>query len=108
MTTKLIKRRVLAINVDKTRTKQHNPTGYWYILECGHVVFASHSAKSFVDTAIMKMNTTTVPLMKVCRQCMKNKPIEKKVLRGISERLVAKEINPNNFKEIVSLYEKAK
>ena len=108
MTTKQIKRRVVAINVGIDRTQQGNPKDYFYILECGHIVGESHSARHAVQSFVINIDKFTTPMMKVCRQCMSKEPIHKKTLKIVLEEIKGKQINNKNKEDIIRLYQETK
>ena len=107
MTTKQIKRRVVAINTGYGKTQQGNPKDYFYILECGHIIGESHSARQFVQSVVINMDTKA-PVMKVCRQCMNKAPIHKKTLKSLLEDIKGKQINDRNLEDIARLYKETK
>ena len=106
--TRQIKCRVVAINVGADRTREGNPKDYFYILECGHVVWESHSARQAVQSVVISMDHFPSSITKVCRQCMSKKPINKKTLKIVLENVKAKQINDNNMEDIVRLYQEIK
>ena len=107
MTTKQIKRRVVAINVGIDRTQQGNPKDYFYILECGHIVGESHNARQAVQSVVINMDIKS-PIMKVCHQCMSKEPIHKKTLKTLLEGIKGKQINDRNMDDIARLYKETK
>jgi hypothetical protein len=108
MTTKQIKRRVVAINVGVDRTQQGNPKDYFYVLECGHMVCESHSARQAVQAFVINLDTFSSPITKVCHQCMRKDPIHKKTLKIVLEGIKGKQINDRNLKDIARLYKETK
>jgi len=108
MTTKQIKRRVVAINVGIDRTQQGNPKDYFYVLECGHIVGESHSARQALQSVVINMDKFPSSITKICRQCMSKEPIHKKTLKTLLEDIRGKQINDRNMKDIARLYKETK
>jgi len=98
---KLVKSKVITI-IPSTwdLTQQGNPRTYWYILECGHIMTESHSARVAIQGFCRELN---VPVIRNCRKCQYGKAVDLKLLKDIMDWITIKHMN-NDVPEFIKTW----
>jgi hypothetical protein len=99
-----VMRKIIGMTVSRDETREGHPSGYWYVLECGHVALEHHRARVAIEYGLVSEHITEVPLMKNCTYCQHHKPVNKETLISVLEFFRAREMNDN----IIDLYKKNK